>query len=199
MSSSSAAQPGDATSGDGGGHSGGGNSGDGDSPDHLPLSENAEQPATPPAWAFPVLVDGWTFGTYDQKGVNQLERANSDALFTSYQLTETDTEGNDDASDSRAWLEKYHRTLTSSQGLRKVGDPTYSSARIQSDHAMTVEFVQQDVSYETAAGVRYKSRFLARSMGTYLLAVQYGAPEDEWSEAEWQELISSGLQLVLGW
>ncbi|KQY63833.1 hypothetical protein [Nocardioides sp. Root140] len=163
----------------------------------LPLTTDAQQPGTAPMWAFPVVVKGWTFTTRDQKGVNQLTRNGSDALFTSYQLKEAGSNSSD-AADSKAWLVKYHAELSQNSQISKVSTPTYGTALLQTDHG-TVEFVKQDLTYVTAAGVKYRSRFVARSLGTYLIAVQYGAPEGQWSESEWQRLISSGLKVVLGW
>lgn len=162
----------------------------------LPLSENAPNLTTPPVWAFPVSIDGWEWSTRDDGGLNQLERADGDVLFTSYQLQESDSLGNDDRSDSRSWLEKYLVQIGSQDGVVDVGTPTYSTAVLASDQG-TVEFVTQDVTYTTSAGTTYRSRFAARSIGRYMMAVQYAAPEGEWSEAEWRELISSGLKVML--
>ncbi len=141
----------------------------------LPLTTDAPPPTTSPMWAFPALVKGWTFETRDQKGVNQLTHEGSDALFTSYQLKEQGPNGTD-AADSKAWLEKFRRDLSANSQLQKISTPTYGTAIIQSDHG-TIEFVQQDLTYRTTAGVTYRSRFVARSLDTYLIAVQYGAPE----------------------
>lgn len=163
----------------------------------LPLSENAPSTSTPPLWAFPASVDGWEWATRDQNGLNQLQRNDGEVLFTSYQLKEEDTMGKDDATDSRAWLDKYVNEMTNNPGVVEVGTPSYSTTEVDSDRG-SIEFVVQDVTYETEAGTTYRSRFLARSLGPNMLAVQYAAPVDEWSEAEWAELTGSGLMVTLG-
>lgn len=173
---------------------------DGTSPDtgeaSLPLSENAPPGTTRPLWAFPAFVDGWEWATRDKNGLNQLQRKNGDVLFTSYQLREGDTDGNDDETDSKAWLEKYVEEMSRNPQVVDVGSPAYSTAELDSDRG-TIEFIVQDVTYETEAGVTYQSRFLARSLGPNMMAVQYAAPVDEWSEAEWQELTTTGLMVTL--
>lgn len=162
----------------------------------LPLDENAPNLTSNPLWAFPVAIDGWEWSTRDDSGLNQLERNGGDVLFTSYQLQESDSLGNDDRSDSRSWLEKYLVKIGSEAGVVDVGSPSYGTVEIDSDHG-SIEFLTQDVTYETSAGTTYTSRFAARSLGRYMMAVQYAAPEGEWSEAEWRELISSGLMVTL--
>lgn len=163
----------------------------------LPLSENAPSTSTPPLWAFPAFVDGWEWATRDQNGLNQLQRNDGDVLFTSYQLLEEDTMGKDDATDSRAWLDKYVNEMTNNPQVVDVASPTYSTTEVDSDRG-SIEFVVQDVTYETEAGTTYRSRFLARSLGPNMLAVQYAAPVEEWSEDEWAELTGSGLMVTLG-
>ncbi|QIX26235.1 hypothetical protein ncot_06170 [Nocardioides sp. JQ2195] len=163
----------------------------------LPLNENAPAAMAPPLWAFPIALDGWEWSTRDQNGLNQLERSGGEVLFTSYQLTERDTDGHADASDSKAWLEKYVNEMRDNPRVVDVGVPAYSTAEVDSDRG-TVEFVRQDVTYETSEGTTYKSRFLARSLGPNLLAVQYAAPVAEWSEEEWEELTGTGLMVTLG-
>lgn len=161
----------------------------------LPLSENAAPSSTKPLWAFPLGVDGWEWATRDQNGTNQLQRNHGEVLFTSYQLREEDTANHDDASDSKAWLEKYVNEMQNNPQVVDVGSPSYSTAELDSDRG-TIEFVVQDVTYETESGVTYKSRFLARSLGPNMMAVQYAAPVDEWSEEEWDELTSTGLMVT---
>lgn len=163
----------------------------------LPLDKNAAPTSTHPLWSFPVQLDGWELTTADQNGLNQLSRKGGDVLFTSYQLREEDTADHDDASDSKAWLEKYVQEMRNNPQVIDVGKSTYSTTEVLSDQG-SIEFVVQDVTYETEAGTTYRSRFLARSLGPNMMAVQYAAPEGEWSEDEWKDLTGTGLMVTLG-
>ena len=51
------------------------------------------------------------------------------------------------------------------------------------------------MTYRTDSGT-CRSRFLARALGDYVMAVQYAALESEWSEQEWEALLASGLDLI---
>lgn len=42
--------------------------------DVLTLEESAEVSPDGPTWSFPLRVDGWELGTFDQQGVNQLTK-----------------------------------------------------------------------------------------------------------------------------
>lgn len=155
----------------------------------LLLEQDADLGQEAPAWSFPVSVDGWTLAVQDQQGVHQLAKDGSEALFTSYQLRAAEPRDSD-AEGSRAYLARFAASLEGSDEVAEVGDPAYSTRVL--GEAWPVEFAQQDLTYRTASGT-YRSRFLARALGDYVLSVQYAAPQGEWSEEEWEALVAGGL------
>ncbi|MDN5894948.1 MAG: hypothetical protein L0H93_13105 [Nocardioides sp.] len=162
----------------------------------IPLARNLDANASSPMWAFPVLVTGWSQATLDQGGVNQLKKDGIEATFTSYQLVQ-DVGGGADAANSKAYLVDFASQLSRNSQIEEVSTPKLSTTTIDSDRG-ALEFVQQDLTYTTTDGTTYRSRYLARSVDTYVLAVQYAGPEPDWSEREWTTLLDAGLSAVLG-
>jgi len=161
----------------------------------IPLSENAS-PKKPPMWAFPVSVDGWNSTTMDKNGVNQLAKEGAVTTFTSYQLKQGTTGGADEKN-SKAYLNDFAAKLASNSQVSKVSKPAYLSTSIPSDSGEDIEFVQQDLTYTTSDGKTYRSRFIARSLDTNVLAVQYAGTKAEWAQVEWETLIEAGLKVVM--
>lgn len=59
-----------------------------------------------------------------------------------------------------------------------------------------LEFLSQDVEYVTGNGRTYASRMLVRSLDTNVLVLQHSAPDEEWSEEEW-ELLTVNVRVQL--
>lgn len=162
----------------------------------LPLSEDLTAEGERPAWALPV-VQGWSTPAESAPGVLQIRKDGSGALVTAYQVNRSgDVVGGNDEQGGKAWLEHFHAQIVSMAEASEVTDPTYGTAVIESTRG-SMEFVSQELEYSTPDGTRYRSRFLARSIGNDVFSLQYAAPADEFSENEWTELGESGLQLTL--
>lgn len=157
----------------------------------IPLSEEVTAEDAP-AWGLPV-VDGWSVPQELQSGVFQISKDGSEALVTAYQLS--DPSASDAEQGGRAWLENYHSQVSDSEAT-DVSDPTYDTAGVGSTQG-SMEFVVQELEYSTPDGSRYRSWSAARWVDGYLFALQYAAPEDEWSEDEWAQLNEQGLELAL--
>ncbi|MDT0201102.1 hypothetical protein [Nocardioides sp. AE5] len=163
------------------------------SADRISLADDFTTGSTRPVWEFPLSVDGWTLTVIDQDGVNQLSRAGG--LFTSFQLDQG-TQGGDDEGNSRAYLDTYYSAQQNSPGVESVSAADPTTTTLPSDRG-DLEFLSQEVQYTTTNGTTYHSRMLVRSLDTNVLVLQYAAPEDEWSEAEWEKL-TADVRVQLG-
>lgn len=159
----------------------------------LPLAEDVTADGERPAWALPV-VDGWSVPAEGAPGVFQISKDGSEALVTAYQQGGADS-GSDEEG-GKAWLENYHDQISALPEATDVTDPTYGTTVLDSTQGR-MEFVSQELRYSTPDGTRYRSLYVARSIGDDVFALQYAAPEDEWSDEEWAEINESGLKLTL--
>lgn len=159
----------------------------------FPLSEDIGVAGSAPRWGFPVVVHGWSRSSQDRNGISQLTKDGSEATFTSYQLVQDGTRS--DEENSRTYLAQFAADLRGNPEITSVSSPRMSTTVLPSDRG-TVEFVQQELTYTTAGGT-YRSRFLARSLDRYVLAVHYAAPAADWSRAEWTTLVEAGLTALI--
>ena len=156
----------------------------------IPLSDEVSAEDAP-AWGLPV-VEGWSVPQELQSGVFQISKDGGDALVTAYQLSDP---GSSDAEQgASAWLENYHTQIAANPDTSDVSDPTYGTAELESTQG-SMEFVLQELTYSTPSG-RYHSWSAARWIDGHLFALQYAAPEDEWSADEWTRLNEEGLKLT---
>lgn len=159
----------------------------------VPLTEPINSTSDSPLWAMP-MIQGWSMSAEMASGVSQITKDGSEAMVTTYQMNDPDAAS--DEAGGRAWLDNYHAEIAANPQASDVTGPDYSTSTVPSTRG-ALEFVAQELTYVIPDGTTYRSFFLARSIDGHLFAVQYAAPEDEWSRQEWEEVGERGFQLAL--
>lgn len=141
------------------------------------------------AWAMPVL-SGWSIPTLVAAGAYQIAQDGTSALITGTQYEQEDGGAQEQA---KAFLETYHSSIGGA--AESVSTPVYDT-RILPTIAGDAEFVSQELEYLTPDGVTYRSLYVGRHVDGVFFGLQYAAPDDDWSEDVWTDLVDGGLKLV---
>jgi hypothetical protein len=127
----------------------------------------------------------WDMDVVDQGGKNHFIRSDKTAEFTTFQGADSTLSGASDLDSTRLGI----ISLTKGAVALKFNDES-RTALIEMGRGKTVEFLVQDYTYTSSAGLDIKARMVGRAFdgGQYLYA-WYASSSDTINESDWQMFI----------
>ncbi len=127
----------------------------------------------------------WDMDIVDQGGKNHFMRSDKTAEFTTFQGADPSLSGASDLDSTRLGIV----SLTKGASSLKFDDES-RTALIEMGRGKTVEFLVQDYTYTSSAGLAIRARMVGRAFdgGQYLYA-WYASSSDTINESDWQMFI----------